>query len=85
MPSWHSTFERMRGITRSRDWMTWGEFQGLLGVLGVSLTDYHVRQATKACPPAKRHGAKRYLECHVQMAVGYAQAKGLARRQEATA
>ncbi len=87
-PAWHSTFQRMRRIGRRRDWMTWGEFRDLLGRLGVSLTDYHVKRATAACPPVKCHGAKRYLDRHVQMAVGYAKAKGLARieePQEATA
>ena len=79
MPSWHSTWQRMRRIGRRRDWMTWAEFQGLLVTLGVSLTPYHVKCATRACPPVKCHGAKRYLDCHVQMAVGYAKAKGLAR------
>lgn len=87
-PAWHSSFTRMRRIGRRRDWMTWGEFQELLGRLGVALTPYHVKQATRACPPARVHGAKRYQERHVQMAVGYAHAKGLARvqqTQEATA
>lgn len=78
-PAWHSSFTRMRRIGRRRDWMTWGEFQELLGRLGVLLTPYHVKQATRSCPPARVHGAKRYQERHVQMAVGYAKAKGLAR------
>lgn len=78
-PAWHSTWHRMRRITRRRDWMTWGEFQGLLATLGVSLTPYHVKVATQTSPPVRVHGAKRYQERHVQMAVGYAKAKGLAR------
>ena len=77
-PAWHTTWKRMRGVTRRRTWMTWDEFHGLLVTLGVNLTAYHVRQATKGCPPVKAHGAKRYEERHVQMAVGYAKAKGLA-------
>lgn len=89
-PAWHTSFTRMRRITRRRSWMTWAEFQGLLAVLGVALTPYHVKQATRACPPVRIHGAKRYEDRHVQMAVGYAKAKGLARiappaPQEATA
>lgn len=88
-PAWHSTFQRMRRITRRRDWMTWGEFQGLLNTLGVSLTPYHVKVATQTSPPVRVHGAKRYEDRHVQMAVGYAKAKGLAqiepRREVATA
>jgi hypothetical protein len=59
--------------------LAWDEFHGLLVTLGVHLTAYHVRQATKGCPPVKAHGAKCYEERHVQMAVGYAKAKGLAR------
>ena len=77
MPSWHSTWSRMRRNGRRRSWMTWAEFQGLLVTLGVRLTPYHVKLATAACPPAKVHGAKRYLDVHVQMACGYARAKGL--------
>jgi hypothetical protein len=77
-PAWHTTWSRMRRIGRRRSWMTWGEFQGLLVTLGVSLTPYHVRLATRACPPVRVHGAKRYEDRHVQMAVGYAKAKGLA-------
>lgn len=79
MPSWHSTFGRMRGVGRPRSWLTWDEFQQTLATLGVSLSPYHVRLATKACPPVRIHGGKRYEERHVQMAVGYAKAKGLAR------
>jgi hypothetical protein len=78
-PAWHSTWQRMRRIGRRRSWMTWGEFQGLLITLGVSLTPYHVRLATQTSPPVRVHGAKRYEDRHVQMAVGYARAKGLAR------
>jgi len=77
-PAWHTTWSRMRRITRRRDWMTWGEFQGLLVTLGVSLTPYHVKVATRTSPPMRVHGAKRYEDRHVQMAVGYAKAKGLA-------
>lgn len=76
-PAWHSTWSRMRRIGRRRSWMTWGEFSGLLATLGVSLTPYHVKLATLSCPPARIHGAKRYEDRHVQMAVGYAKAKGL--------
>jgi hypothetical protein len=78
-PAWHSTWTRMRRVGRRRSWMTWGEFQGLLMTLGVSLTPYHVKQATRGCPPVRVHGAKRYEDRHVQMAVGYAKAKGLVR------
>lgn len=76
---WANTWHGMRRITRRRDWMTWGEFQGLLGQLGFTLSPYHVRQATRTMPPVRVHGCKRYLDCHVQMAVGYARAKGIAR------
>ena len=84
-PAWHSTWKRMRGVGRPRDWMTWDEFHQTLAALGLSLTPYHVKLATKACPPVRVHGARRYCERHVQMAVGYAKAKGLAQRQEAIA
>lgn len=87
-PAWHSTWKRMRGTTRRRSWLTWDEFQTTLAALGVSLTAYHVRVATQTSPPARVHGLKRYMERHVQMAVGYAKAKGLARvdaKEEATA
>jgi hypothetical protein len=77
MPEWHSTFNRMRHMTRRRDWMTWGEFQGRLNTLGVSLSAYHVRVALRASPPSRTYGLKRYQDRHVQMAVGYARAKGL--------
>ena len=77
-PAWHSTFSRMRGASRRRSWLTWEEFQATLATLGVSLSPYHVRLATRTCPPARVHGGKRYEERHVQMAVGYAKAKGLA-------
>lgn len=78
-PAWHSSWKRMRGAGRRRHWMTWSEYQDRLAVLGVSLSPYHLKQATAAKPAMRVHGGKRYLECHVQMAVGYARAKGLAR------
>jgi len=79
-PAWHSSWSKMRRIGRRRDWLTWSEFQGLLvTLLGVTLTPYHVKQATRGYPPERVHGAKRYRDCHVQMAVGYARAKGLVR------
>ena len=77
MPEWHSTFDRMRHLSRRRDWMTWGEFQQLLNTLGVSLSHWHVRLALRSSPPSRCCGLKRYEERHVQMAVGYAKAKGL--------
>ena len=77
-PAWHSSFRRMRGVGRRRNWMTWGEFQELLGTLGVSLTPYHVKRATATAPPPRIYGIKHYRDCHVQMAVGYAKARGLA-------
>jgi hypothetical protein len=77
-PAWHSTFQRMRGAGRRRTWMTWAEYQGLLVTLvGVSLSPYHIKQACRTCPPVRVHGGKRYEDRHVQMAVGYARAKGL--------
>ncbi len=82
-PAWHSTWTRMRRIGRRRSWMTWGEFTGLLATLGVSLTPYHVKLATQSCPPVRIHGAKRYEDRHVQMAVGYARAKGMGWTQAA--
>lgn len=87
MPQWHSSWSRMRGLGRGRSWLTWGEFQGMLATLiGVTLSPYHVRRATRTCPPARVHGRKRYQDCHVQMAIGYAKAKGLIQTtQEATA
>ena len=82
-PAWHSTWTRMRRIGRRRGWMTWGEFHGLLVTLGVCLTPYHVKRATASCPPLNAHGAKRYEDRHVQMAVGYAKAKGMGWTQAA--
>lgn len=79
-PAWHTTWKRMRGAGRRRDWMTWAEYQGLLvTLLGVPLSHYHIKQACRTCPPMRVHGGKRYRDCHVQMAVGYARAKGLVR------
>jgi len=73
----------MRGAGRHRDWLTWAEFQGLLATLiGCTLSPWHIRQATRGCPPARVHRIKRYRDCHVQMAVGYARAKGLVRRPD---
>ena len=81
--AWHASWKRMRGETRRRDWLTWSEFQSLLiTLLGVTMTPYHVKQATRSYPPERVHGLKRYRDCHVQMAVGYARAKGLVRTPE---
>lgn len=75
-PAWHSTWSRMRRVGRRRQWMTWGEFDGLLRTLGVQLTPYHACRALVQSPPVKAHGAKQYLDRHVEMAVGYARARG---------
>lgn len=82
MPSWNSTWSRMKSLVSAadRDWMPWGEFDGLLRMCGVTLSHYHVRQALRTAPPEKRYGLKRYERRHLQLVVQYAIAKGLARR-----
>ena len=79
--SWHSTFQRMRRIGDVRDWMTWGEFDGLLRQCGISLTPYHVRRAVAVSPPEKAFGAKRYRDEHLRLAAAYAEARGLIPRK----
>lgn len=74
-PAWDTSWARMRGIGRHRQWMTWGEFDGLLRTLGVRLTPYHACLALAQSPPVKVNGAKQYLDRHVEMAVGYARAR----------
>jgi hypothetical protein len=75
MPEWHSTWHRMRGVTPARVYMTWAEFDGLLRSLGISISQYHVRRAVAAAPPAKQHTANRYTQAHVRMVRAYARRK----------
>jgi len=77
MPEWHTTWDRMRGVGLARAWMTWGEFDGLLRSVGITLSPYHVRRAVKASPPEKANGAKRYESCHLEMVADYARSRGL--------
>ena len=74
--AWHSTWSRMRGVGKTRTWMTWGEFDGLLRQLGLTMSYYHAMRALKTKPPEKVAGAKRFEECHVQLAAEYARGKG---------
>jgi len=75
MPKWHATYHRIKGAgSRSRPWLTWGEFDGLLRSLGVRLTAYHARKALAAAPPhgSRQHGGLRYEQQHVRLACDYA-------------
>lgn len=83
MSDWHSSFSRMR-LPRQRDWMTLGEFHEQLAVMGVSLNRNQINRALADNPPLKIDAIKRYRECHLQMAVGYANAMNPITRQEAT-
>lgn len=76
-PAWHSTWHRMRRVGRSRPWMTWAEFDGLLRSVGITLSPYHVCRAVKVDPPVKAHGAKQYERRHLEMAADYARSRGL--------
>lgn len=80
-PAWHSTWHGMRRIGRVRDWMTWGEFDGLLRQCGIALSPYHVRLAVAVAPPEKAFGAKRYREEHLRLAAAYAETRGLISRK----
>lgn len=79
--AWHSTWQRMRRIGRSRDWMTWAEFDGLLRQCGIVLSPYHVRRAVAVAPPVKAYGSKMYRAEHLRLAAAYAEARGLISRK----
>lgn len=76
MPSWHSTFGRMRGLNGERSWWTWNEFAQRLDALGITMSRYHVAQALKVDPPVSRRGWKQYDERHAALAVAYARKRG---------
>lgn len=75
MPEWHSTWQRMRGVTPARAYMTWAEFDGLLRSLGISISPYHVCRAVAPLPPVKHYGAKRYTAEHLGLVRDYARRK----------
>lgn len=76
MPSWHSTFNHMRGIASTRSWMTWDEFDDFLRRFGLAMSRYHVRKALKDDKPVNSCGIKQYEPRHAVLAAEYAKGKG---------
>ena len=71
--AFHASWSGMRGIMsrHRRKWMTWGEFEESLAILGLRPTHYLVKQILRADPPAKVNGAYRYEVRHVGMVQDY--------------
>jgi hypothetical protein len=64
----HHSWSGMKGAFKPRrKWMTWGEFQESLGIYGIQVPRYVVRQALAADPPAKVNNGYRYEMKHIEM------------------
>lgn len=67
MPEWHSSWNRMRGATGRRAWMTLSELLAAIRERGLEATRHIVARAVASDPPPKVYGIKRYGRHHLEM------------------
>lgn len=75
---WHHSWSGMKGAWKPRrTWMTWGEFEESMRILGIRISRFKVRDVLAHDPPAKVSGGLRYEMRHLGIVSDWAKAEGL--------
>jgi hypothetical protein len=75
---YHHSWSGMKGAFKPRrKWMTWGEFDESLRILGVRVSRFKVRDILAHDPPAKQSGGLQYEVRHLQIVTDWARTEGL--------